>query len=429
MKFKRNISPGRIIALGFLGLILLGAVLLWLPISHNEGYSVSPMDALFLSTSATCVTGLSPIVVSETFNVFGKSVFVFLIQVGGLGVACIGASFVILLRRRMGIKDRSLIREGWNVSSSAGLVRILRMALLITFSCELVGAIGFFFIFVQSMPFWNAIGTSIFHSISSFNNAGFDILGADSLVGYSGNVPLLVLTALLIIAGGLGFIVYWDVREKRSFRKLTLHSKVVLSTTAFLIVFGTVSLYLIGDVGILDSFFFSVSSRTAGFMSYQVGDLSQASLFILISLMFVGASPGSTGGGIKTTTLFALFVIVKSLVRGTNRQAFRRKLPENTLHKALLLALIALLVVCFATFILCILHPEIPFLSLLFEVVSAGATVGLSTGITPVLSEAAKFVLTLVMFIGRLGPLTIATIWTMKREPTLSYSTEPITIG
>ncbi|MBQ2731273.1 MAG: H(+)-transporting ATPase [Clostridia bacterium] len=426
---NRSLSPGRLIALGFLALILLGALLLWLPVSHNAGQTVSFVDALFLSTSATCVTGLSPLVVSETFNTFGKGVFVFLIQIGGLGVACIGASFVLLLRRKMGIKDQSLVREGWNVSGSAAVKKLLTFALFLTVSIEALGAILSTLIFAQDMPFFDALGTGIFHSVSAFNNAGFDVLGPESLIPYQGNVALTLLTSVLIIAGGLGFIVYRDLFEKRRLSKCTLHTKIVLSMTAVLLVGGTLLLWLIGDTDLLNSFFFSVSARTAGFMTVPVGSLSHASLFLLVILMFIGASPGSTGGGIKTTTAFAAYLTVKSLVTGKKRQVFRRKLPDDTVHKALTLVFLALFVVCAAVFVLSILEPTIEFLDLLVETVSAAATVGLSTGITPVLSDASKLVLTLVMYIGRLGPLTAATIWTIKQESALSYSSESITIG
>lgn len=429
MTVKRKIPPGRIIALGFLGLILLGTILLFLPVTHREGQTVSLIDALFISTSATCVTGLSPIVVSEVFNPFGHFVIGFLIQVGGLGVACMGAAFFLLLRRRMGMKDQAFIREGWNVSSSEGLIRLLKMALLFTFVAEFCGGLAVLPVFWQRMPPLQAIGTSFFHAISAFNNAGFDVIGPDSLVPYQGNVHLTLVTAALIILGGLGFIVYWDLAKKRSFKRLTLHSKIVLITTLFLLVGGTLLLLTDGSLGLLDSFFFSVSSRTAGFMTSPVNELSNASLFVLVILMFIGASPGSTGGGIKTTTFFVLFLISKNLFFHKKNQTFHRKLPREVIHKALLLALLALIVLCTATLLLCFLEPEIPFMDLLFETVSAGATVGLSTGITPTLCDGAKIVLTLVMYIGRLGPLTAATVWTIKQESALSYSTESITIG
>ncbi|MBQ2252702.1 MAG: H(+)-transporting ATPase, partial [Clostridia bacterium] len=208
---KRSLSPGRLIALGFFALIFLGAFLLWLPLSHNEGQTVSFVDALFLSTSATCVTGLSPLVVAETFNTFGKGVFVVLIQIGGLGVACIGAAFVLFLRRKMGMRNQSLVREGWNVSGSSALKRLLKFALVITFSVEAVGAVLSTLVFAQNMPFLEALGTGVFHSVSAFNNAGFDVLGAQNLIPNQGDVAQTLLTSALIIAGGLGVIVYRDL--------------------------------------------------------------------------------------------------------------------------------------------------------------------------------------------------------------------------
>ncbi len=429
MKLRRKIPAGRIIALGFLALILLGALLLWLPISHREGTEVSCVDALFIATSATCVTGLTPLTVSETFNTFGTIVIGGLIQIGGLGIACIGASFVWILRRRVRMKNQSLLREGWNVSGSGELLQLLKTALILTFSAEGVGALLCLPIFLREMPLSEAIGCSVFHAVSSFNNAGFDLLGADSLGAYSADVPFLLITALLIIAGGLGFIVYWDLLAKRSFRKLSLHSKVVLSTTAVLLLVGTLLLLCTQDMDLPNAAFYSVSARTAGFATIPASQFSQASIFIIILLMFIGASPGSTGGGIKTTTFFVICLVTKNLFHNKKAQAFRRRLPQDVISKAFLLVFLALAVLCLATLLLCILEPQIPFLDLLYEVVSAGATVGLSTGITASLSTASKLVLTLVMYIGRLGPLTAATIWTIKQESTLSYSSEPITIG
>ena len=228
MKKIKKISPSRTIALGFLALIVLGAILLYLPISHAEGQSLSFVDALFLSTSATCVTGLSPVVVADTLNAFGKTVLGTLIQIGGLGVACMGAAFALLLRRRIGMQQNTLLREGWNLSSNSSFKELLKFALGITLLCELSGAVLSFFVFVQKMPIPNAALTALFHSVSAFNNAGFDILGADNLISYRGDILLTLTTAALIIFGGLGFTVYLDIREKRSLKKLSLHSKIVL---------------------------------------------------------------------------------------------------------------------------------------------------------------------------------------------------------
>lgn len=429
MKKNHKPSAGQIIATGFLALILLGTLLLYLPFSHVEGKSISLTDALFVATSATCVTGLSTVVVAEVFNAFGKTVIAVLIQCGGLGVACMGAAFALLFRRRMGIKNQSLIREGWNMSSAGGVLNLLKMALSITLITEFVGAVLSFFVFVQDMPPAKAVGTALFHAISAFNNAGFDILGANNLIGYQGNILLTLVTALLIIIGGLGFFVFWDIFEKKCFRKLTLHSKIALSVTGVLLLVGTLIFLFVGNLPLLDAFFLSVSARTAGFMTSPIGSLSQATLFALIFLMFIGASPGSTGGGIKTTTFFAVCLVIRAQISGKKQQVFHRKLPKDSATKALLLLLFALTVVLFSTFLLCVLEPSIPFLDLLVEVVSAAATVGLSTGITATLSIPSKLILTLVMYIGRLGPLSAATIWSIRAESALSYSEESITIG
>lgn len=428
MNFFRKIPPGRIIAAGFLLVILTGSLLLSLPIAQTEGTRLSYLDALFTAASATCVTGLVTTTVSETFTLFGKSVIALLIQIGGLGVACMGACFVLLTRKHMDMKNRQLIREGWNVSSSGGLVKLLKLVLLATLIIESVGALLSTLIFAQYMPLGDAVFTGIFHSISAFNNAGFDVLGSTSLIPYQGNVALTLLTAVLIILGGIGFAVIYDVLEKRRFSALSLHSKMVLIFTAVLIVGGTAGLYLTSELGLLDSFFFSVSARTAGFATVDVGTLPQASVFIIIVLMFIGASPGGTGGGIKTTTFFTLLVVFSGLIRNRKRQIFHRKLPDEAVHKAFILSSLYLAITCTSTFLLT-LTESTPFLDLLFEVTSAIATVGLTTGITGGLCAASKLILILTMYIGRLGPLTAATIWTAKRESSLSYSQENITIG
>ena len=284
--------------------------------------------------------------------------------------------------------------------------------------------------FVQKYSPLDALGISMFHSVAAFNNSGFDILGGlTNLIPYQDNVLLNLTTCGLIIFGGLGFLVILDVLRNRRFRRLALHSKVVILTSIALLTVGTLSLKCTEDITWLGAFFQSVSARTAGFSTYPIGSFTSAGLFALTVLMFIGASPGSTGGGIKTSTLFVLLNIIKSTATNQHCTAFKRKIPEKVVFKAFIITLLSLIVVCGSTFIMCILEPEYSFMQLLFECTSAFGTVGLSTGITPDLSVAGKMVIILTMFIGRLGALTIVTMWSFKQPSSAVFTEENITIG
>ena len=419
MPLIKKISPGRLIVLGFALVIIMGTILLMLPISLNEGVEISFIDALFTSTSAVCVTGLIAVDTADTFNVFGRTVVAMLIQVGGLGVTSVGVGFILLVGKKVSIKGRKIIKEAMNLESMKGLVKIVKAVLLMTLLFELVGVILSYIVFSQDYEPLKALGISIFHSIAAFNNSGFDILGGLQ------NLT----TCFLIIFGGLGFLVIKEIFEKRSFKKFCLHTKVVLLMTTLLLVVGTILLKMTENISWLGAFFFSTSARTAGFSTYNLGTFTNAGLFTLIILMFIGASPGSTGGGVKTTTAF---IIAKSLyANSTNKHcgAFKRKFPVSIIWKAFNLIILAFLVVIIGTFTLCILEPENSFMQLLFEVTSAFGTVGLSTGITPHLTSLSKFIIVLIMFIGRLGPITMATIWYQKKLPEAHYSEESVIIG
>jgi trk system potassium uptake protein len=423
-------SPGRFIVLGFAAVILLGAFLLILPISDNAEVKVSFIDALFTSTSAVCVTGLSTIDTADSYNVLGRIIIALLIQVGGLGFASVGVGFFLLAKRRVSFKDRMVIKEALNLDSMKGIVKMVKSILFITLGFEGVGAILSFIVFSQNYAPLDALGISLFHAVSSFNNAGFDVIGGfKGLVDYSDNVLLNLTTCGLIIFGGLGFIVIKEIIKKRNFKKFSLHTKIVITMTAFLLISGTILLKLTENISWLGAFFFSTSARTAGFATYAVGSFTNAGLFVLIILMFVGASPGSTGGGIKTTTTFALFRSTWSMATNRHCSAFKRKIPSEVIIKAFMIAFLAATLVCVDTFLICIIEPQYTFIQIMFEVVSAFGTVGLSTGITPDLSSLSKTILILTMFIGRLGPLTIASIWSFKAMSNVCYSEETITIG
>ncbi len=430
IRFLKKQPPGRLIALGFAAVILIGSALLMLPISIRPGVEVAYIDALFTSTSAVCVTGLIAVDAYDNFTVFGQAVLAGLIQIGGLGVTSVGVGLILAAGRRVSIKGRSLVKEALNVDSFQGMVRLIQWVLKVTLCFEGAGAVLSFLTFSQDYPLPRALWTSVFHSVAAFNNSGFDILGGmQNLIPYQSDVLLNLVTCALIIFGGLGFLVMLDIRRAGSFRKLTFHSKVVITTTAALLAVGTLLLKATEDMTWLGAFFHSVSARTAGFSTYSMGELTNAGLFTLILLMFIGASPGSTGGGIKTTTFFALMQQVRAVFTKKKPGGFYRTLPGEAIDKAGVIALLSVVVVCVGTFLLCVLEPELDFVRLLFEEVSAFGTVGLSTGITPDLSVASKLVLIFTMYIGRLGAFTLFSLWIDRPDPSIRYTEEMITIG
>ena len=427
---KNNKSPFRVIIFGFFLVILAGSLLLMLPISSQQGVVTPFLDALFTSTSAVCVTGLIAIDVADHFTPFGQAVVAVLIQVGGLGVTSVGVGLILAAGKRVGIRGRKLAMEALNVDSFGGIVKLVRAILKMTLFFEVTGAVLCFPVFQQDFSPVHALGISVFHSIAAFNNSGFDILGGmRNLIPYQSNVLLNLTTAALIIFGGIGFLVILDVLKQRRFKKLTLHSKVVITTSAVLTVAGTLLFKATEEITWLGAFFQSVSARTAGFSTYAIGGFSNAGLFVLCVLMFIGASSGSTGGGIKTSTFFVLVQSARSIFVKRPLSSFRRNIPPENLAKANQITVISLGVVCAATFLMCVLEPGCTFIQLLFEVVSAFGTVGLSTGITPGLSVAGKLVIILVMYTGRIGAFTLLSMWIDHPEPNARYTHEAVTIG
>jgi trk system potassium uptake protein TrkH len=427
--FKR-MKPGRFIVFGFITVILIGAIFLYLPISHNPGVEVHFIDAIFTATSAVCVTGLITMDTADTFNVFGRTVIALLIQIGGLGFASVGVGIMLLARKKVTFKDRLVIKEALNLESMKGIVKLVKAVLLMTICFELVGATLSYFVFSQHYTPLQAVGISAFHAISSFNNAGFDLLGdMKSLTEYNNNILLNLTTCGLIIFGGLGFYVIKEIIVKHNFKKFSLHTKIVLTMTAALLISGTLLLKFTEDIDWLGAFFFSTSARTAGFATYGLDGFTNAGLFVVIIFMFIGASPGSTGGGVKTTTIFTLMRSAYSSATNTHCTSFKRKLPHDIVTKAFILVTLAVSLVCVDTFLLSVFQPEESFVDLFFEAVSAFGTVGLSTGVTPRLTTLSKLVIIITMFIGRLGPLTMATIWTFKPISNVTYSEETIIIG
>ena len=430
INFLKKQPPGRLIAMGFAFVILTGAVVLVLPVSVWPDAEVSFVDALFTSTSAVCVTGLIAIDVADHFTPFGQAVVAVLIQIGGLGVTSVGVGLILAAGKRVSIRGRLLAKEALNVDSFQGIVKLVRAVLFMTLFFETLGAVLSFIVFIQDYPPLRALGISVFHSIAAFNNSGFDILGGlRNLIPYQDNILLNLTTAGLIIFGGIGFLVILDVMKQKRFKKLTLHSKVVITSSIVLIVVGTLLLKATEDISWLGAFFQSVSARTAGFSTYTIGDFTNAGLFVLCVLMFIGASPGSTGGGIKTSTFFVLVQAARSIFVKRPLSSFRRNISPENLSKAYLVTILSLGVVCIATFLMCILEPDCTFIQLLFEVISAFGTVGLSTGITPGLSVAGKLVIILVMYTGRIGAFTLLSMWIEHPEPNARYTQEAVTIG
>lgn len=431
MKRIRPMSPSRLIALCFLSIILIGAILLWLPISHNEGVSVSLLDALFTSTSATCVTGLIVMDTAESFSIFGRAVILALIQIGGIGAATIGIGVTLLAGKRLSMYYRNVLQESWNIGDMSHGRNIYKSIILITVGIELAGALVSIPIFMQWYSLSDAVGISLFHSISSFNNAGFDLMGNNmsGLVTHGDNVALNLVTITLIILGGIGYLVMIDLIKRKNFRKLVLQTKIVLFSTAFLIVSGMIMLLLVEDMSPLEALFQSVTTRTAGFATVDLSAMSNAGLLVMCIFMFIGASPGSTGGGVKTSTIFVAVIGMWSTATNRKRQVFRRAIADSDVMKAFVVLLMAAMVVIVSTFALVLAEPETDFILLLFEAISAFATVGLSAGLTPELSEISRIILIITMYIGRLGPITIATVWFYRNNADISYTTEHITIG
>ena len=424
-------SPARIIAFGFAATIILGSLFLMLPISLNDGVNLKYIDSLYTATSAVCVTGLITVDPANTFTPFGRFILAVLIQIGGLGITSLGTGIIIAMGKRVNFKSRSLVKEALNLDSGKGIVKFIKEIFLTTISFELIGTILSFIAFSKDFSFTKALGISAFHSIAAFNNSGFDILGNfQSLASYKNNVYLNVVTCMLIILGGIGFFVIKDIKtNKFKWKSLSMHSKVVIWVSVILIIFGAVMIKLTNNITWLGALFNSVSARTAGFSTFNLSNFSNAGIIVMIVLMFIGASPGSTGGGIKTTTAFVLFKGIVSAATNKGEKAFKYAIPKNAFRKAAVVTVLGINVVLIGTFLISIFEPQLELRDIVFEVVSAYGTVGLTTGITTSLSAASKILSMIIMFIGRLGPMTIVTLWYFSRGERVSYPEGNISIG
>ena len=431
MKGKHNgLSPNHMLLIGFIGIILMGSALLSLPISLNNNIVLSYLDALFISTSAVCVTGLVTVDVALTFSIFGRTVIAVLILLGGLGFASMVISFSLLFGMNIGSSQRTFIKEAYNLSSLQGVLRVVRTVIIAALFFQGIGILLEYFIFRSTYRPLDALGHAVFNTISAFNNAGFDLMGGyQSLTGYKNHLLMNLVTAFLIILGGIGFFVLADCAKNRRWKRLSMHSRIVILMNLCLITIGFIFFLIEERLNPLSAFFQSVTARTAGFNTVDIGSFSQGGQLFLMGLMYIGASPGSTGGGIKTTTTFALILSLGSLMFRREPAAFKRKISTESLFKAYQVLLLSALLILGGSFLILLAEgSRFSFLSVLFETVSAFATVGLSTGITPTISSASKVVLIIIMFAGRVGPITIAT--SMKARPShLKYVEEQIFIG
>lgn len=430
-KIFKRLSSARIVAIGFIAIIFIGSGLLMLPVSLKNPGSLHYIDALYTSTSAVCVTGLLSVEAGDTFSTVGQFMLGLLIQIGGLGVTSVGAGVILAMRKKVNLKGRAIIKDAMNLDSGKGVVKFVQSVFLTTLAFEAVGAVLTFFVFIRDYPPARAIGLSFFHSIAAFNNSGIDILGGGrSLSGYQGNVYFNIITMLMIIFGGIGFLLIREVIDKKfCWRRFSMHTKVVLSMSAGLIIAGALLLMLTENISVLGAFFQSVSARTAGFYTYPLGKFTNAGRIVMIVLMFIGASPGSTGGGIKTTTFFVLLQGIKSAATNRSEKAFRYSVPANAFRKASVILLMGLAIVLTGSFIMSALEPGIDMSDILFEITSAFGTTGLSTGITGSLTTGSKILSIIIMYIGRLGPLTIANLWYFDKGERVSFPDGNISIG
>ncbi len=449
-KRKFTFSTTHIISLGFLFVILIGSLLLSLPISSATGEPVPYIDALFSATTATCVTGLVTKTTAFTYSTFGHIVILILIQVGGLGVITVMSGFLMAMHKKIGLKDSQLIQDAFNLNSLSGLTAFVKKVIVGTFIVEGIGAILYMFVFVPDFGV-KGIWISIFNSISGFCNAGIDIFASDSMCSYNTHPLSNFVTCSLIVLGGLGFIVWWDVlrvfkyfkKEKfRCLKRLTLHSKIALTGTFILIFLGAALIFFFeynhafANYSFYDkiqlAFFQSVTTRTAGFASVPQTDLTTPTCIICIVLMFIGGSPVGTAGGIKTVTLIVLIRSAVSVIRNDNEvNIFHRNISKQSIDKAVAVTVMFVGILVASTTLLCYVQPSVSLLDALYETTSALATVGLSRDLSPKLLPVAKLIIIATMYLGRIGPISLAINFSNKksRQNTIKNPTEEISVG
>lgn len=441
-KYKKRLAPVQILALGFGIVIMAGTLLLMLPVSSKEGIVTPFIDAFFTSTSAVCVTGLVTLNTAEHWSYFGSTVIIMLIQIGGLGFMSFATLFALILGKRITLKERMVMQEAMNSFSLQGLVKLAKYILIFTFSVEGIGALFLSTKFIPEHGFLKGLYFSIFHSISAFCNAGFDLTG-NSLVPYADNAVIILTISALIITGGLGFAVWAEIYNYKGMGKLSVHSKLVISATLILIVGGWILMYIFemknpGTIQnmslkgkLLSSLFASVSPRTAGFNSISTADMTLAGKFLTIILMFIGGSPGGTAGGIKTTTAGILLMTVISVFKNReDAEIFGRTISKNLVYKSFVILTLALCLVIGETMILSFTEKGASLEYILYEVTSAFGTVGLTLGLTPNLSVIGKVLIALTMYIGRVGILTLLLALAHKKHgSSIKYPDGKILVG
>ena len=451
---KKRFNPYILIILSFMSIIFIGTALLAMPFASTKGESFGFVDSLFMATSAVCVTGLSvmPNGLGTDMTFYGMFVMMILIEVGGLSIITIAVFFLTIIRAKIGITNRFLLREALNQENVKGIVALVRKIVVISFSVQLICTLINWYPFYTYLEAhgihnaWRALFLSLFHSASAFNNAGFDIMlgnqGLTEISSTAGVIPtasmitINLTTMFMIVVGGIGFIIINDIIRNKKWKRFRLHTKITLITTLILIVGGTLAIKLTSNLGWMESVFTAITSRTAGFSTWNMAGMDiayPATYIIVISLMFIGASPCSTGGGIKTTTFAILMIAIFSYATGRKSKAFNRKIPFSQIFKAFVLMNVGVLVILLCTFIIMVIQPELGIGPVLFEVVSAFSTTGLSLGITTQLNIASKLILSFLMLFGRLGPLTVIGVvnknWMNQKKENIDYVEESVIIG
>lgn len=450
-KFPLKLSATQIILLSFLFTIIAGSILLALPISSATGEPVPYIDALFTATTSVCVTGLVTVPTYSTWSPFAQVVILILIQVGGLGVVTILTGVMLMFHKRIGMGGRFLLQDAFNLNSLSGIIQFIKKVLIGTFVVEGIGALLYMTVFV---PEYGARGIwmSVFNAVSAFCNAGMDVIGEDSLCEYIGNLMVNFVTSALIILGGIGFIVWWDVlsvmkhirtQKWNSFRKLTLHSKIALSTSAVLLAAGAAAFFIfeynnpltMKDLSLSEkiqaSMFQSVTTRTAGFITIPQQNLTNASAIVSLLLMFIGGSPVGTAGGIKTVTIAVLVVSAWATIQNKNEVTlFHRDISKRAVNKAVAVTAMSFCILFVSTLLLSAVT-RADMLDILFEAVSATATVGLSRDLTPHLNSMGKMIVIGTMYLGRVGPISLALVLnSSKKKPNIIKNpTEEISVG
>ena len=435
-KLQIKLTTTQIIMLSFVLGILIGSILLSLPISSATGKPIAYIDALFTATTSVCVTGLVTVPTVSTWSTFGHIVILILIQIGGLGIITVISGFLIILNQRIGIGERILIQDAFNLNTMSGMVKFIKKVLIGTVLVEGIGAFFYLFVFIPEFGISRGIWISVFNSVSAFCNAGIDIIAEDSLCRYVSNPLINIVTGFLIIVGGIGYIVWWDfiqvlknfrIHKWRCFTRLSLHSKIAVSITSLLIIVGTVCILIfeynnpltIGNFTLVDkiqaSFFQSITTRTAGFLTIPQENFTNSSALISLILMFIGGSPVGTAGGIKTVTIAVLFLSAWATIKNKDEvDIYNRRIGEEAIRKSVAVAAASFAIMFLSTIFLSAVT-KADFLDILYETVSATATVGLTRSLTSTLNVLGKIIIILTMYLGRVGPISLLLAFNTKR--------------